>query len=117
MPVSEDAARLRSVAGLLGLAHKAGQTASGEDGALALIRKGGAALALMDESTGPNTSKRLTDACQYYKVSLSRLPKDMLGDAIGKPGRVVAAVRKGSLADSLSAALKGSAFVVEANQA
>lgn len=108
---------MRKATGLLGLARRAGQTVSGEDGAIALIRKGNAALALMDEATGPNTSKRLADACRYHNVTLSRLPEGMLGDAIGKPNRMVAAVQKGSLADSLSAALMETAYIVKAELA
>lgn len=96
--------------GLLGLATRARQVSSGEEGALLLIRKGNAALALMDQSTGPNTSKRLTDACRFHKVMLAWLPEGALGKAIGQPGRMVAAVRKGSLADSISEAIKGSAL-------
>ncbi|MDR2657958.1 MAG: ribosomal L7Ae/L30e/S12e/Gadd45 family protein, partial [Oscillospiraceae bacterium] len=111
------AAALRKAAGLLGLACRAGRIVSGEDGTIALIRKGNAALALMDEATGPNTSKRLTDACRYYNVTLSRLPEGTLGAAIGKPNRMVAAVQKGTLADSLSAALTETAYIVKAELA
>ncbi|MDR1600004.1 MAG: ribosomal L7Ae/L30e/S12e/Gadd45 family protein [Oscillospiraceae bacterium] len=105
---------LDRAAGLLGLASRAGQISSGEDGAIALIRAGKAAIALMDAATGPNTSKRLIDACGYRNVTLSRLPEGMLGKAIGKANRMVAAVQKGSLADSLSAALKGAELVIKA---
>jgi ribosomal protein L7Ae-like RNA K-turn-binding protein len=72
-----------------------------------MIRSGAASLALIDENAGPNTSKRLSDACGYHNVALSRLPAGMLGRSIGKPGRMAAAIQKGSLADSLSAALNG----------
>jgi ribosomal protein L7Ae-like RNA K-turn-binding protein len=104
---------MNKAVGLLGLAHRAGQVSSGEDMVLTAIRKGSAALALMDESTGSNTSKRLTDACRYYRVALARLPEGELGAAIGKPNRMVAAVQKGSLAESLRAALKNAGYCEE----
>jgi ribosomal protein L7Ae-like RNA K-turn-binding protein len=83
------------------LIARAGKLASGEDGALAMIRSGGAGLVLLDEEAGPNTRKRFEDACAFRNVALLRVPPGSLGQAIGKSARKVAAVASGAMADKL----------------
>lgn len=89
------------IRGMLGLLSRAGQMQSGESQALALVRGGRAVLVLLDAGVSANTRKRFEDAASFRKVSLAALPQDMLGEAIGKPGRKVAACTAGSLAEQL----------------
>ena len=45
-----------------------------------------------------NAVKAITDACAYRQVPLIRAPEYALGDAIGKPGRMAAAITDEKLA-------------------
>ena len=98
--------RRDKVAGLLGLCARAGQLASGESGCEAALRAGQAALVLLDAEASANTRKRFTDGCAYRQVPLYTLEAGMLGQAIGKPNRMAAAVKAGNLAGQLQAQLE-----------
>ena len=88
---------------MLGLAMRAGQLTLGEDGVRKAIASGSAAFVLMDETASENTKKKFRDSCAYYGVTLVEAAQDRLGFAIGKPGRMCAAVAKGTLGDKLHA--------------
>jgi len=77
---------------MLGLCARAGKLISGEKACLQSIRSGGAYAVLLDASAAKNAVKSITDACTYHEVKLIIAPEDALGDAIGKPGRMVVAV-------------------------
>ena len=77
---------------MLGLCARAGKLISGEKACLQSIRNGGAYVVLLDASAAKNAVKSITDACTYREVPLVRTPEDELGNAIGKPGRMVVAV-------------------------
>ena len=77
---------------MLGLCARAGKLISGEKACLQSIRNGGAYAVLLDASAAKNAVKSITDACTYHEVKLIIAPEDALGDAIGKPGRMVVAV-------------------------
>ena len=47
---------------------------------------------LLDGGAKGNTEKAITDACAFHKIPLVKTPEFELGDAIGKPGRMVVAV-------------------------
>ncbi len=86
---------------LLGLCARAGKLVSGEKAAVAAIRGGSAHCALLDKAAAANTEKSVTDACAYHGVPLIRVEEDALGDAIGKPGRMAAAVTDPGFAEGL----------------
>ena len=77
---------------MLGLCARAGKLISGEKACLQLIRGGGAHVVLMDAGAAKNAVKSITDACSHHQVPLLQAPESELGDAIGKPGRMVVAV-------------------------
>ena len=77
---------------MLGLCARAGKLISGEKACLQTIRSGGAYVVILDASAAGNAVKSITDACTHHGVTLLTAPEDALGDAIGKPGRMVAAV-------------------------
>jgi len=91
--------------GLIGLCARAGQVVSGEGGCEAAVRGGEAALVLLDGDAAPNLRKRFTDACAFRQVPLYMLEAGRLGQAIGKPERMVAAVKPGALAAKLQSLL------------
>ena len=88
---------------MLGLAMRAGQLSFGEDGVRKAIASGAAALVLLDEGASDNTKKRMRDSCAYYGVPLMETAAGRLGEAVGRPGRMSAAVARGPLCDKLAA--------------
>ena len=98
MPIEVDA-----FYSMLGIAKRAGVLTLGTDAVLAAVAAGKAGLVLLDAGASENTKKRLRDACAHYGAALAETADDRLGFAIGKPGRMCAAVKKGTLCDKLKA--------------
>lgn len=86
---------------MLGLAMRAGQLTFGEDGVKKAIASGGAKLVLLDAGASENTKKKMRDSCAFYGVQLVETAADRLGYAVGKPGRMSAAVAAGGICDKL----------------
>ena len=97
----------------LGLAMKAGRVQCGQSVCDKLIKSGGAQLILIDEGASDGTKKAVTDACAYYNVSYRLIPADELGRAIGKSGRMVAAITDKGLADRVCALLQDTFTTIE----
>jgi ribosomal protein L7Ae-like RNA K-turn-binding protein len=91
----------RALTGLLGLAMRSGQLKAGSQAALEDIRQGRAGLLLLDFAASPNTTKRMTDACQTHQVRCLRLPEDLLGKAIGKQGTMAATLPPGGICEKV----------------
>jgi hypothetical protein len=66
--------------------------------ALIFNRGGELTAALLDGAASANAVKALGDACASHSVPLVRTGAYRLGDAIGKPGRMAAAVTDGRMA-------------------
>ncbi|MGN0991804.1 MAG: L7Ae/L30e/S12e/Gadd45 family ribosomal protein [Candidatus Ventricola sp.] len=98
MPIERDA-----FYSMLGIAMRAGALTLGADGVHSAIASGAAALVLLDAAASENTKKKFRDSCAFYGMPLFETAPDRLGYAIGKPGRMCAAVAKGSLGDKLHA--------------
>lgn len=96
MPIDRDA-----FYSMLGIAMRAGALTLGEGGVLRAISSGGALLVLVDAGASENTKKRFRDSCSFYGVPLFETQADRLGQAIGKPGRMSAAVAAGPLGGKL----------------
>ena len=86
---------------MLGIAMRAGVLTLGADGVLGAISSGSARFVLLDELASDNTKKKFRDSCAFYGIELYETAADRLGFAIGKPGRMCAAVAKGTLGDKL----------------
>ena len=86
---------------MLGIAMRAGALTLVEDGVKKAIASGKAAFVLVDDGASDNTKKLFSDACAYYGVPLMTAQAQRLGQAIGKPGRMSAAVAKGPLGEKL----------------
>ena len=67
------------------------------------IASGAAALVLLDAGASDNTKKRMRDSCAYYGVPLMETAAGRLGEAVGRPGRMSAAVARGPLCEKLAA--------------
>ena len=86
---------------LLGLCARAGKLISGEKAVVAAVRGGNAHCVLLDAAASANATKSVTDACAYRRIPLIRTQENALGIAIGKPGRMAAAVTDPGFAQSL----------------
>ena len=93
---------MNKLQGLLGLCARAGKVLSGEDICEQAVKRRTAFVVLMDENASSNAKKALSDACAYYGVPIYTLPGDLLGDSIGKPGRMAAAITDQALATRLA---------------
>lgn len=58
---------------------------------------------ILDADASDNTKKKFRDSCAFYKVPLYETSPDRLGQAIGKPGRMSAAIARGTLGEKLLA--------------
>ena len=83
---------------MLGLCMRAGKIISGEKACVQAVRMGSACVVIMDRAAAKNAVKAVTDSCTFYEVPLIYAPEDELGYAIGKPGRMVAAITDPSMA-------------------
>ncbi len=92
---------------LLGIAMRAGQVVSGDDTVERTLRSGKAAMVLLDADTSGNTRDKYQSACQARSVPLWMITADQLGKAIGKPDRLIVAVKKGALAERILLLLSG----------
>lgn len=78
---------------ILGLAMRAGKVVSGEEQVLQTVRSGKAQLVFLAKDVAKNTEKRINDKASSYQVPVFRYgTRAELGQAIGKPERVVIAV-------------------------
>ncbi|MBP3657606.1 MAG: ribosomal L7Ae/L30e/S12e/Gadd45 family protein [Clostridia bacterium] len=86
---------------MLGLAMRAGMLTLGEDGVRKAIASGKTAFVIVDDGASANTKKMYSDSCAYYSVQMVTAQAGRLGHAIGKGGRMSAAVARGPMAQKL----------------
>lgn len=76
------------VLSMIGLAQKAGKTASGEFSTEKAVKTGCAALVIVSTESSDNTKKKFRNMCEYYKVPFYLYgTKAELGAAMGKEFR------------------------------
>ena len=92
---------MKRMLNMLGLCMRAGKIISGEKACVQAVRMGSACAVVLDSAAAKNAVKAVTDACAYHEVPLVYAPEDELGYAIGKPGRMVAAINDPSMADRI----------------
>lgn len=90
-----------NVQGLLGLAVRSGNAAMGMENCLNAIRTGKTLCVLMDEEAGPNTAKKLQDACAFYELPLFTLEAGQMDRAMGRTGLMAAALLKSSITEEI----------------
>lgn len=86
---------------MLGLSARAGRLVSGVQAVEIALKKSEAKIVVLDADMSESTKKQMTDACLHKKTPLITVPASSLGDAIGKPGRMIAAVTDTSFADRI----------------
>ncbi|WP_075980889.1 YlxQ family RNA-binding protein [Bacillus massilinigeriensis] len=87
---------------LLGLANRARKIISGEELTIKEIQRGKAKLILLSADASANTTKKVTDKCNFYQVPCKTVEdRFLLGQAIGKDARVVVAVLDNGFAKKL----------------
>ena len=87
---------------LIGLATKAGKTASGEFSTEKAVKTGKAYLVVVSEEASENTRKMFTNMCTYYRVPICFFgKKDELGHSMGKEMRASLAVLDEGFAKAL----------------
>lgn len=92
----------QKILNLIGLATKAGKTASGEFSTEKAVKSGKAYLVVVSEQASENTKKMFTNMCTYYKVPICYFgEKDELGHAMGKEMRASLAVMDEGLAKAI----------------
>ena len=87
--------------GMLGLCARAGKIVTGEKAVVQAIRNGTCHLALLDGGVAANGEKAVSQACLTHEVPLLRTEPGELGDAIGKPNRMAAAITDPGMAKRL----------------
>lgn len=92
----------QKILNLIGLATKAGKTASGEFMTEKSVKTGKASLVIVSEEASDNTRKMFTNMCTYYKVPICFFgKKDELGRAMGKEMRASLAIVDGGFAKAV----------------
>lgn len=92
----------QKILNLIGLATKAGKTASGEFSTEKAVKGGKARLVIVSEEASDNTKKMFTNMCTYYKVPICCFgKKGELGHAMGKEMRASLAVVDEGLAGAI----------------
>ena len=90
------------VLSLVGLATKAGKTASGEFCTEREVKAGKAKLVIVAEDASDNTKKKFHNMCDYYQVPIRSYDgKEVLGHAMGKELRASLAVLDEGFARSI----------------
>lgn len=83
---------------MLGLCARARKLITGEKAVAQAVRDGGCFLALLDGDVAKNGDKAVSQACETCGVPLLRTAPGALGAAIGRPGRMAAAVTDAGMA-------------------
>mgnify|MGYP000709718666 CR=1 FL=1 len=92
---------------LVGLATRAGKTASGEFCTEKEVKTGRAALVIVAGDASENTKKKFRDMCEFYKVPMIVYgDKDTLGHAMGKQFRASLAILDEGFAKGILKELK-----------
>ncbi|XMB87028.1 ribosomal L7Ae/L30e/S12e/Gadd45 family protein [Mycoplasmatota bacterium WC44] len=80
----------QKILNLLGLATRSNNIISGEEMVIKSINK--VKIVFLGSDTGPNTSKKIRNKCEFYNVELVDIfTIDEISKAIGKNNRVVCA--------------------------
>ena len=77
---------------MLGLCARAGKLVTGEKAVVQAVRAETCYAVMLDGGVAGNGEKAVSQACETHGVPLLRTAPDELGRAIGKPGRMAAAV-------------------------
>ena len=92
----------RKLLNLIGLATKAGKTASGEFSTEKAVKTGKAGVVIVSAEASDNTKKMFANMCAYYNVPIYYFGgKEELGHAMGKQFRASLAVTDEGLSKAI----------------
>ena len=92
---------------LVGLATRAGKTASGEFCTEKEVKSGRAALVIVADDASDNTKKKFKNMCDFYHVPIYFYKdKDTLGHAMGKEFRASLAILDEGFAKEITKQMK-----------
>ena len=87
---------------MIGMATKAGRTASGEFMTESAVKSGDACLVLIAQDVSENTRKKFRNKCEFYEVPLREgFTKEELGHSLGKEFRASLAVTDEGFAQAI----------------
>ena len=89
---------MKRLLNVVGLCERAGKLITGEKACIQAVRAGSAFAVVLDGAASDNAVKAVGQACQTHGVVLLRTEPCALGDAIGKPSRMAAAVTDAGMA-------------------
>ena len=90
------------VLSMIGLAQKAGKTASGEFSTEKSVKTGCAALVIVSTESSDNTKKKFRNMCTYYEVPYFEFgSKEELGHATGREMRASLAVQDAGFSEAM----------------
>ena len=93
---------MQKILQLLGLAFRAKKAISGEDFCVEAIRKGEIKYLFLASDAGVNTTKKITDKANYYKVVLDNsFTSEQISKAIGKQNRMVVGITDSGFAKKI----------------
>lgn len=96
----------------LGLAVRAGKLVTGDELVLKGIRSSEARLVVVAADASSNTVKKFRDKCRTYKIPLIvGFDRERLGTSIGKPERVVVALKDQGFADMIAKEIENTSEV------
>lgn len=91
---------------LLGIANRAGKCVFGEEQIVKEIQNGHSKLIILAKDIGPQTKKKLTDKCKFYKVPyVFADDRATLSHAVGKSSRVAISIQDSGFAKKLKTLL------------
>ncbi len=91
---------------MLGLIQRAGRVISGDALSEQAIRSGRADLVLIDSGVSANTYDKYRSLCENRRAVLIQIEPGRLGRSIGRPERMVAALRRGPMEEKLMTLLE-----------
>ena len=93
---------MQNALNLLGLCRRAHRLVSGVPAVELALKRGEAMLVLLDAGASDNSKKSVRDACAFRGVQIREIPPGLLGDAVGRPGHMAAAVTDRGFSDRLN---------------
>ena len=91
---------------MLGLIQRAGRVISGDALSEQALRSDRADLVLIDSDASANTYDKYRSLCEKHGAALIRIEPGRLGQAIGRPERMVAVLRIGPMEEKLMTLLE-----------
>lgn len=101
MIVIDNVQTANKIAGMIGLAVRAGQAIIGSEMSLKEIRNDKVSLVILDNSCSENSLKKFSDACEFHNVKLCILPSIGFQSVLKNKGSIVVSLKSNSFRDAI----------------